>query len=189
MVWLGLREAVITSLMKEEQKEEERMRRAFEKSWYVYSAAPACFWNPSIPMTRPVCDLWWGKNWAGMGARPLGGEMKGKRRWGQKEGSKSVQRDRARGEARDRLSGSLAGHCISEQHAKHCGTTATYSSQEHSSLLHTSATQKACSHVFISTVSLQGSPQSHREKMVALVTPSSFLFPLCHNSQTPSLRS
>ena len=76
VVWLGLRETVITSLMKEEQKEEQRMRRAFEKSWYVHSAAPACFWNPSIPMTRPVCDLWWGKNWEGMGPDPWVGRWR-----------------------------------------------------------------------------------------------------------------
>ena len=190
VVWLGLREAVITSLMKEEQKEEQRMRRAFEKSWYVHSAAPACFWNPSIPMTRPVCDLWWAKNWVGMGARTLGGEMKGKRWWGQKEGHKSVQRDRARGEARDRLSGSLAGHCISEQqHAKCSGTTGTYSSQKHSSLPHTSATQKACSHVFISAASLTGLaaiPQGEgRNSCHAKLTP----LPSAPWLATPSLRS
>ena len=158
VVWPGLREAVITSLMKEEQKEEERIRRAFVKNWYAHSAAPACFWNPSIPMTRPVCDLCWGKSWVGMGARPLGREMKGKRGWGQKEGAKSVQRET--GQEEKHMTGSprgLAGHCISEQqHAKGSGTTTPYSSQKHSSLHHTSATQKAGSHVFISLINMTG---------------------------------
>ena len=125
----------------------------------------------------------------GWGQTP-GWGVKGKRWWGQKEGRKSVQRDRARGEARDRLSGSLAGHCISEkQHAKCSGTTATYSSQKHSSVPHTSATQKACSHVFISAASLielaaitqgEGGSSCH-----AKLTP----LPSAPQLATPSLRS